>query len=141
MTTFQDVSQLPAAEADALFASILVKGPLRLWAPGEPVDTQGARFLIGVATWSAQDMQWLDALSGWAALHPTVVRMDVFNVAECQSPLEFARYIPGITDVFHTPVVGLWFGDHLVQTASGKAGRDLVARVCETGAEGLPART
>ncbi|MFO0841710.1 MAG: hypothetical protein U0797_04810 [Gemmataceae bacterium] len=71
--------------------------------------------MIGVATWSVQDMRWLDALSGWATLHPNLVRIDVFNVAECKSPQEFAHYIPEIGKVFNTPVVGLWFGGHLVQ--------------------------
>lgn len=142
MTTFNEVSHLPAAEADALFTSVLAKSPLRLWAPGNPIDAEGARLLIGVATWSAQDMRWLDALSGWANLYPSGVIIDVFNVAECESPLEFARYIPGgIANVFHTPVVGLWFGGHLVEKATGKVGREVVRRVCGMDLEGLPATT
>jgi hypothetical protein len=141
MTTFHEVSRLPASEADALFTSTLAKSPLRLWAPGEPIDAQGARLLIGVATWSEQDMRWLDALSVRAARHLDTVRLDVFNVAECKSPHEFARYIPGIGQVFHTPVVGLWVGGQLSGKGSGKTGRDLVAQVCGADVEALPART
>jgi hypothetical protein len=140
MTTFLDFSRslsLPdptgdssAARTGALdagFPALLVQHGLQLWSPGSPIPEEGTWLLIGVATWSLSDMKLLDRVSqanGWAG------RVGVFNVAGCSAPSAFEQYIPGIGPVFHTPVVGLWSDGKLKEKASGKAGRDLVGRVC-----------
>lgn len=137
MTIFADLSSLlwrsptdgAAAQrrVDELFPSVAAAQAFRNWAPGDPVDDHGQRLLIGVATWSAPDMQFLDSL----AASPPPITIDVFTVAECRSMADFERYVPGIGTVFHTPVVGLWRDGQLVSTASGFPARDLVSRVLE----------
>ena len=112
---------------DAQFRSIVPLGKLRLWSPGDPVPSEGNRLLIGVATWSPYDMKLLDAVS---ETRPPHLLVDVFTVTDFVSPGSFEPYVPGIANVFHTPVVGLWFNGRLVEKASGKAGRELVTRVC-----------
>jgi hypothetical protein len=142
MTTFADLPKSPALPAspdgsmtaaqqaiDAIFPAVVANSPLRLWRPGDPIPGTGDRLLIGIATWSARDLSLLDTLSAAVAQQNTGLLIDVFNVADCPSQAAFDRYIPGVGPVFHTPVVGFWSGGRLLEKASGKAGRDLAARV------------
>jgi hypothetical protein len=85
--------------------------------------------LIGVVTWSAYDMKLLDAVSRVLQRPPSGLTVEVFNVADCSSPEAFDRYVPGTGRVFQTPVVGLWSDGQLVDKATGRTGRELVARV------------
>ena len=142
MNTFYDFSQallspgegdgslgLSQKQLDDRFPSVVSTSPFRLWSPGAPIPAKGKRLLIGVAIWSAYDMKLLDAVSQ-ALQRPVLdLTVEVFNVADCSSPEAFDRYVPGIGQVFQTPVVGLWSEGHLVDKATGRAGRDLVARV------------
>jgi hypothetical protein len=142
MTTFYDLSQgltssgqgdgpldLSQKNRDERFPSVVSTSPFRLWSPGNLIPARGKRLLIGVATWSAYDMKLLDAVSEALRSVPAGVTVEVFNVADCSSQGEFDRYVPGSGKVFHTPVVGLWSDGKLVDKATGKAGRELVARV------------
>jgi hypothetical protein len=123
---------------DVLFPSAVSRSPFRLWSPGDPIPATGDRLLIGVATWSAHDLVLLDTVSQALQTRPPGLAVDVFNVADCASPQAFERYVPGIGNVFHTPVVGLWSNGRLVEKASGKAGRELVAQVCGLDATQTP---
>jgi putative restriction endonuclease len=142
MTVFSDLVRSPSLQAspdgslgqwqrevDALFPAAVSKSPFRLWSPGDPIPATGDRLLIGVATWSAQDLALLDAVSQALATRRPGLVVDVFNVAECPSPQAFERYVPGMGNVFHTPVVGLWSDGRLVDKASGKVGRELIELV------------
>jgi hypothetical protein len=142
MTTFSDLSQALTSSGprdgslglgqnylDDRFPSVVSTSPLGLWSPGDAIPARGERLLIGVATWSAYDMKLLDAVSQALQKLPAGLTVEVFNVADCSSPEEFDRYVPGIGRVFHTPVVGLWSDGKLVDRATGRAGRQLVARV------------
>lgn len=75
-------------------------------------------------------MALLDAVSQAQQTRTPGLEFEVFNVADCTTPQAFERYVPGVGDVFHTPVAGLWSEGRLVETASGMAGRALVSRVC-----------
>jgi hypothetical protein len=118
---------------DSLFPSVVSATPLRLWQPGDPIETAGRRLLLGVATWSVPDVTMLDELARALDSRPTGLVVDVFNVAGVRSAADFERYVPGVGMVFHTPVVGLWIDGRLVAKASGQSGRDLVAEVCPLG--------
>lgn len=142
MTTFYDLSQALTSSGrpdgslgpgqkklDDRFPSAVSTSPFRLWSPGDPIPAGGKRLLIGVATWSAYDMKLLDAVSQALPRLPAGLTVEVFNVADCSSPEAFDQYVPGIGSVFHTPVVGLWCDGKLVDKATGRAGRELVARL------------
>jgi hypothetical protein len=60
---------------------------------------------------------------------PRPLVVEVFNVADCHSMEEFERYVPGIGSVYHTPVAGLWSDGKPVEKGTGKAARDLIARL------------
>jgi hypothetical protein len=151
MTVFSDLFRSPPPQAspdgsleqwqrgvDALFSAAVSRSPFRLWSPGDPIPATGDRLLIGVATWSAHDLALLDAVSAALPTRSRGLAVDVFTVADCSSPQAFERYVPGIGNVFHTPVVGLWADGRLVETASGKRGRELIARVCGLDATQTP---
>jgi hypothetical protein len=142
MNTFYDFSQsltssgrqdgslvLGQRNLDDRFPSVVSASPFRLWSPGDPIPTKGKRLLIGVSTWSAHDMKMLDAVSQALPGLSFALTVEVFNVADCSSPAGFERYVSGIGAVFQTPVVGFWSDGQLVDKASGRAGRELVARV------------
>src|SRR5262249_31423996 len=73
--------QLPRALAEAGFHS---------WLPGDPICSEGTRFLIGIATYSESDMRLLDLLE--AALRETngkKMRVEVFSIVACRTPEDF----------------------------------------------------
>jgi hypothetical protein len=126
----QDGSLGPSQQdLDVRFPSVVASSPFRLWSPGKAIPAKGKRLLVGVATWSAYDMRLLDAVAQALRKQPCDLTVEVFNVADCASPQAFDRYVPGIGPVFHTPVAGLWSDGNLVEQATGKPGRELVARV------------
>jgi hypothetical protein len=142
MNTFHDLSSslnpseqrdgslgLGQQKLDERFPAIVSASPLRLWSPGNPIPATSKRLLIGVATWSAYDMQLLDAVSQALQRSPFDLTIEVFNVADCHSPEAFEEYVPGIGRVLQTPIVGLWSDGMVVDKATGRAGRELVARV------------
>lgn len=116
-------------DRDDHFPSVVSASPFRLWSPGKPLPAKGKCLLIGVATWSVYDMRLLDAVAQSLKKCPRDLTVAVFNVADCTSQEVFDRYVPGIGPVLHTPVVGLWSDGNLADKATGRAGRELVARV------------
>ena len=116
-------------DAGEQLAALLRESRLHPWQPGDPILDRGRRILLGVASYSVVDLAVLDTLNeahGQGSIWP---RLDVFNVLECQSMQDLEKYVPGIGKVFQTPVVGYWEEGLLKETASGKAGRDLLAKV------------
>jgi hypothetical protein len=116
-------------QLDSLFPSAVAASPFRLWSPGAPIPSTGRRLLIGVATWSKQDLALLDTVAQAVLTGGIPLAVEVFNVAECRSPAAFEDYITGLGRVFQTPVVGVWSDGQQLEAASGKAGRELIARL------------
>lgn len=104
---------------------------LNTWHLGDPVLTAGQRVLIGIAAWSAYDLRLLDALS---QVRPDKVgaqeRIDILDIDAASRASGgwdyFEHMIPGIGQVFHTPLVGIWENSTLTQKGSGAVGRDLI---------------
>ena len=110
------------------FPGLIAGSRMRLWKPGDPVLSQGSRFLIGVELTSRSDLRLLDALD--IAMRATrrndrVDVFDCFNLEE-NGTVDFERYIPGIGDVLGTPVVGVWEDGLLVSREQGWRARKLV---------------
>lgn len=120
--------QIYADDRSALFPKAVARSTrFRLWGPDEPIPTTGTFLLIGVATWSGYDMKLLDVLEQ-TPCGPD--QIGVFDVQECQSAQDFEKRIPGISDVFQTPAVGLWHDGQLLASAWGHEGRKLIFRAC-----------
>jgi hypothetical protein len=110
--------------------SAVAKSNLHWWQLRAGAPSRGTRLLIGVAPYSAYDLKFLDLLNRAVARAPQgAIRVDVFNTLDCKSTEDFNAIIPGIGQVFQTPVVGLWADETLKERGSGKIGRDLAGKV------------
>src|SRR5205823_2844807 len=106
--------------AGELFPERVGLSPFRLWSPGQPIPAKGRRILIGVAArYSLQDLELLDKLSERVegARSPEVI--DVFDASSIPRPEEFQAYVPGLTRVLQTPVLGVWDNGTFVRSATG----------------------
>ncbi len=120
------------------FPQAMQESGLRWWKPDMDVPLHGRRLLIGVATYSLADMRLLDLVEGYrqsVGSQPPgrgrgILNIDVIDVAACRRPSDFATYIPGITKVFATPVVGLWEEGALQKALSGAQARELISSLC-----------
>jgi hypothetical protein len=119
--------------ADRQFPDLVASSPFHLWRPGDPIPEQGVRHLIGVATWSGYDMRLLDVIAEAIRLNAlNLPAIDVFNTADCQSAEDFARYIPGLNEVSHTPVWGFWRDGQLYSFVQGHSAREGLAKFFDT---------
>lgn len=102
------------------FPGRVSKSRLKLRRRSAPLAGGGKQFLIGVATWSAEDLQLLDeldeALDQVAGKRPDV---QVFDVVDCERMSDFVEFIPGIGEVYGTPVVGVFRDGELIDRATG----------------------
>lgn len=126
---------LPTPKEDQQFVSqelptAVEKSNLHWWQPCAGEVPRGTRLLIGVAPFSAYDLKFLDLVNRAVERAPRdAIRVDVFNTQEYKSTEDFDAIIPGIGQVFQTPVVGLWGDGTLKERGWGKAGRELVGKV------------
>jgi hypothetical protein len=91
--------------------------------PDSPNGT-GDKLVVGVAVWSLPDLELLDELDRYAEANPGV-RVYVFDVDRVGG--DFDRFVPGVGEILHPPVVGRWVGGVLTQSGSGHVGRGIVA--------------
>lgn len=135
MTPFFDlltVNRLDGHEcAEKHFRLVVANSKLHFWQPGDPIADKGKRILIGAAIYSGYAMRLLDAVNSQLdQSREKTIRIDVFSTGDCKTHEDFGQYIPGLGIVQQTPVVGFWEDGALKEKAQGKAGRDLVIRVC-----------
>lgn len=135
MISFTDLLRTdlpPSAEqdhAEKQFPLLTGGSNLHLWRPGDAICSKGRRILIGVATYSLYDMRLLDRVDETLrGLGDQALRVDVFSTLDCKTQEDFNQYVPGIGNVWQTPVVGIWENGRLEETASGAAARRLVAQ-------------
>lgn len=86
----------------------------------------GDKLVVGVAAWSQSDLELLESLDRYAGADPGV-RVYVFDVD--QESGAFDRIIPGVGEVFQTPVVGRWVGGVLTEKGTGHEGRQIAKRL------------
>ncbi len=110
---------------------MLAGSGLNAWHLGDPVPTIGQRILIGIAAWSVYDLRLLDALKqACTGRLGTLARIDILDIdaaSRASGGWDYlGRIFPGIGNIYHTSVVGIWENDTLIQTASGATGRGLI---------------
>ena len=98
------------SQAGILFPSVVTESKLNLWHIGDSIPCEGKLILIGVAAeFSVQDLELLDKINERLSNLPGIdERVDVFDVSACKKMSDFESYIPGIGNVYQTPVVGYW---------------------------------
>lgn len=79
----------------------------------------GKQIVLGLATYSADDLALLDELDARLEENPELGDVQVFDVLSCRTSEDFGKFISGIGDVRRTPVVGVVTNGKLVAKASG----------------------
>jgi hypothetical protein len=93
---------------------------LKLRSPGKPIPDTGRHFIIGVATYSAPELELLDKVEEQLGRSEAeALDVEVFDVLACKNMSDFAAFIPGIDGVYRTPVVGVLSGGKLIDHATG----------------------
>jgi hypothetical protein len=85
-------------------------------------NRSGSWLALGTATWSGYDLELLDRLA------PFVGHMSiwVFDVADVPSKDHFVNFVPNLSRVFQTPVVGHWVNGELMFSGWGFEAREYV---------------
>lgn len=112
-------------QASKRFPNVVEYSHVEIWllndSPFEPHDQD---VLIGVATYSLEDLKLLDEIAQRLRVHSAPERISVFDISAFTEMGDFERLLPGIGKVFQTPVVGFWRNGHLTERLSGAAARD-----------------
>jgi hypothetical protein len=100
----------------------------RSWAVGDGIPSDGTRLLIGVVDWSRYDFEVLDAICRSDKFR----FLDIFMLDDCKAQSEIEAFIPGVTPVFQSPVIGMWEHGTLVAKAKWFAAAKQVIAAYET---------
>ena len=108
------------ASARSDFPNRFCRSRLKLRKPDSRIPVTGDRFIIGVASYSPEELSLLDQLekslnNGTSG----AIEVEVFDVLNCSNPKDFEKYIPGIDGVYRTPLIGVIHDGQLVARATG----------------------
>jgi hypothetical protein len=95
---------------------------VKLWKPGDAIQSQGRRILVGVTEYVRGDLELLDAVLGVLGNS----QLEIFILAECRSQADVELYVPGVTPVINPPVIGIWEDGVLVKKASGREAKQIL---------------
>jgi hypothetical protein len=113
----------PAAaqkKARSGFAKAVSRSRLSLRTPSVPIPRSGRHFILGVALYSMEELKLLDELDqSLRSAEAPPPEIQVFDVLECQQISDFGKFVPGIDDVYRTPVIGVLIDGKLVDQATG----------------------
>ena len=126
---FQKISAQPdlQREVDGEFWMAIEASRTRRWRKGDAVLEAGRRMMVGLASYSRQDVELAQEIIDFQPREDSGVSViELFNVLDVHEMRDFEQYIPGIGAVYQTPVVGLWEDGVLVRTAQGLSGQRLV---------------
>jgi hypothetical protein len=113
------------AAARKQFPDVVLKSHLESFRRGQQPLRSGKYVLIGVAVYSPQDLQLLDAVDAAYPDWRDTATVAVFDLMECKDPRDvLERYVPTppypvIRRVLQSPIVGIWDGPVLVALESG----------------------
>lgn len=116
------------------FPRMVRRSNLHYWRLGDPILTEGTRFLIGLAvTFSLYDLRFADIVNEALSKPPNnAKRVDVFDILDCQTWDELNGYfgetpIPFLGWGTH-PIVGIWQDGVFQRKLIGHEGMDHVLR-------------
>ena len=115
-------------ELQRLFWEAVAQLGIRKWRRGDPYRLTGRYVLIGLAVYSVYDLRLARAIVDRNDTRSATPAVEFFDSSDVTDMEDMQRYIPGIGQVYQTPVVGVWQDAVLVEKASGFAGRKLVER-------------
>jgi hypothetical protein len=107
------------ANARQLFTSVLERSHLKPRLPGAPVPDEGEYVILGVASYSPDELQLLDEVEAvhhqWAASS----KVAVFDLTTCKGMTDMKGYLPPLSVVAQSPVVALWDRGKLIASTTG----------------------
>jgi len=124
---FESMHMLPGDQQQYVisqFSKRVQDSGMKLWEPGDSIQHRGKRFLIGVAEFSREDLELLDALFELS----DGSQLDVFMLSKCKSQSDIERYVPDVGPVYQSPVVGIWEDGILVAKASGWQAKQILTK-------------
>jgi hypothetical protein len=87
------------------------------------------RILIGVATYSIDDLLLLDRIVRRLRMsHPTE-SIQVFDVTATEHGGTISDFMPQLTAATQTPFVGVWRDGQPAEGAAGRKAKDLIAEI------------
>jgi len=121
------------ADARKDFPGAVRGSHLKLFRKGHCLPHPGKYVLIGVATYSPEELELLDQVNAAHTDWPSSGTVAVFNLLECQNPCQVLEYyghppLPPSTgtsgrDSFgqplQSPVVGIWDGPQFIALVAG----------------------
>lgn len=113
----------PAAaqtKASSNFPRAVSQSRFGLRKPAAPIPKSGKLIIVGIACYIAEELQLLDELE--SSTHDNGQpphRIEVFDVLKCQHMQDFDAFIPGMHEVFRSPVLGVIIDGNLVDKATG----------------------
>lgn len=119
------------AAASERFPELVERSRMRLYGTHRGALSPGLRLVIGVAvSFSISDLRLLDELD-LALERPNAneILVEVFDVATCRSQGDFQARIPGLGNVYQTPVLGVWMDDQQHEALQGAQARERVKQL------------
>lgn len=85
-----------------------------------PVPQSGQHVIIGVASYSTEELKLLDAIEARLESDASEsLNVEAFDVLDCAQMSDYESFIPGLGTVYRTPVVGVVVDGRLTERASG----------------------
>jgi len=112
-------------EASNRFPTFVAKSRLHLWSPGDPIEQQGLRLLLGVSpSYCVYDLILLDDVNAALLTGTKEIRVDVFDMNVCHAQADIHRFFPAVLKVLQTPVLGIWSMGQLTEVLQGNYARE-----------------
>ena len=119
------VSELQQS-ARVRFWELLANSGLKRWRKEDNIPGSMRRVLIGLApSYSIPDLDLAERVINAAHCSASHLTVEFFDVTDVADMADMQNYIPGIGNVYQTPVVGVWEVGVLVARAQGRAGEQL----------------
>jgi hypothetical protein len=113
-------------KAKAAFPGLLAEKGLILRKPNGNIPEKGTLVLIGVAAgWSTIDLALLDEIYP-ALIKQSLDKVELFDVSTLARMDNLEEYIPRITRVIHTPIVGICHDSIWITRESGYPAQELL---------------
>jgi hypothetical protein len=104
---------------------------IKRWRPGEPFVTTGTRILLGVGpAYSRPDLALVESIVKRLKENPqSDLTIELFDILDVPDMRSMGDFVPGIGNVYHTPVIGVWRNGTLEEKGSGHIATKIAVRV------------
>ena len=118
--------------AGELFPSLVEASNLCYWKPGDTIQSEGVRYILGMAaSFNTLDLKLADLLNQrLSELNDPLIQVDVFNILDITKIEDINLYFsdaPNVTLGWHcTPLVGKWVDGIQIHASAMESGRNFM---------------